>query len=200
VKAPFDGVVTLRNIDVGTLITGGNTLLYRVAQTDVLRTYLNVPQSDAEAIRVGQSAALSVSNLAERHFVGTVTRTSNSLDPVTRTLLVEVQVKNTGGVLLPGMYTLVDLSSSRRDPPLTIPGDTLIVRADGPQVALVRPDHSVHFQKITIGRDYGDRLEVLSGLADDDMVIVNASDSVQEGVTVDPVSAKEKPAPKSSAQ
>ncbi len=121
VKAPFDGVVTLRNIDVGTLITGGNTLLYRVAQTDVLRTYVNVPQTDADAIRVGQPAGLSVSNLPGRQFTGTVTRTSNSLDPVTRTLLVEVQVRNSGDVLLPrhvhlGQFGQFSRQSSSIDP------------------------------------------------------------------------------------
>ncbi len=193
VRAPFDGVITLRNVDVGTLITTGSTLLFRVAQTGVLRTYVNVPQTNADAIRTGQQAVLTVSNLPERRFAGTVTRTSNSLDPVSRTLLVEVQVHNTDGLLLPGMYTQVDLNSSRADPPLWIPGDTLVVRSDGPQVALVRPDHSVHFQKIEIGRDLGDHLEVVGGLKAGDMVIPNPSDAIREGVQVNPVSQAQKP-------
>jgi RND family efflux transporter MFP subunit len=194
VRAPFDGVITLRNVDVGALITAGNTLLFRVAQTNVLRTYVNVPQTNAGAIHVGQAASLTVSNLPERRFPGTVARTSNSLDPGSRTLLVEVQVRNTDGSLLPGMYTDVDLNSSRADPPLRIPGDALVMRSDGPQVALVPPDHVVHFQRIDIGRDFGDHLEVSGGLADGDLVIPNPSDAIREGVKVNPILQVPKPA------
>jgi len=200
VKAPFDGVVTLRNVDVGTLITAGTTLLYRIAQTGMLRTYLNVPQSDADAIRVGQPAVLSMPNLPGRHFSGTVARTSNSLDPASRTLLVEVQVRNTDGSLLPGMYTLVDLNTARIAPPLMIPGDVLVVRAEGPQVATVGSDHIVHFRKIAIGRDFGDRLEVNSGLEAGDWVIPNPSDSIREGVKVHPVLSVPKPAAKGAGK
>ena len=188
VKAPFDGIVTLRNVDVGALVNDGNTLLYRIAQMSVLRTYVNVPQSNAESIHAGQIAQLTVSNLPGRRFSGAVARTANSLDPNSRTMLVEVQVPNRDGALLPGMYALVDLTSSRINPPLLVPGDALIVRADGTQVAVVRPDHTIHFQKIQIGRDYGDKLEILGGLEQGELVIANPSDLVREGVKVDPVS------------
>ena len=188
VKAPFDGIVTLRNVDVGALVNAGNTLLYRIAQMSVLRTYVNVPQSNAESIHAGQIAQLTVSNLPGRRFSGAVARTANSLDPNSRTMLVEVQVPNRDGALLPGMYALVDLTGSRINPPLLVPGDALIVRADGTQVAVVRPDHTVHFQKIQIGRDYGDKLEILGGLEQGELVIANPSDLVREGVKVDPVS------------
>src|SRR5215472_165951 len=127
VKAPFEGVVTLRNVDVGALVNAGSTLLYRIAQMNVLRTYVNVPQSNADAIHAGQTAQLTVSNLPGRKFSGTVARTANALDPNSRTMLVEVQVPNKDGVLLPGMYALVDLSSNRDDPPVLLPGDALIV-------------------------------------------------------------------------
>jgi RND family efflux transporter MFP subunit len=103
VRAPFAGVITLRNVDAGTLVTEGATLLFRVAQTDRLRTYINVPQSDASSVHVGQVAKLSIPDLS-RTFPGTVTRTSNSLDPSSRTLLTEVQVANGDGSLIPGMY------------------------------------------------------------------------------------------------
>jgi RND family efflux transporter MFP subunit len=199
VKAPFDGLVTLRNVDVGALVNAGNTLLFRVAQTGTLRTYVNVPQTNASSIRVGQSALLSVSSLPGRHFPGTVARTANSLDPATRTMLVEIRVPNPNGALLPGMYTQVDLSSSRTNPPLLVPGDALIVRAEGTQVAVVRSDHTVHLQRIQVGRDYGDRLEVTSGLQLGDMVIANPGDAVVEGAKVDPVpveTASEKPTAK----
>src|SRR5580658_5946994 len=168
VRAPFAGVITLRNVDTGVLVTEGQTLLYRIAQTDRLRTYLNLPQIDASSVHVGQKATLIVPDLAGRKFIGTVTRTSNSLDPTTRTLLTEVQVANAGAVLMPGMYTQVDLAVPRKDPPLVIPGDTLVVRSNGPQVAVVAADGTVHFQLVQLGRDFGDKLEVLSGLNEGD--------------------------------
>ena len=187
VKAPFDGLVTLRNVDVGALVNAANTLLFRIAQTGTLRTYVNVPQTNANSIRIGQPASLRISTLPGRNFPGTVARTANSLDPASRTMLVEIRVPNPNGVLLPGMYAQVGLSSPRTNPPLLIPGDSLIVRADGTQVALVRSDHTVHLQKIQVGRDYGDNLEVISGLQLGDMLIANPGDAVVEGVKVDPV-------------
>ena len=189
VKAPFAGVVTLRNVDVGALVNSGSTLLYRIAQTGTLRTYVNVPQTNASNIHAGQPATLRVTNLPGRSFTGTVARTANSLDPSSRTMLVEVQVPNADGALLPGMYAQVDLSSPRTNAPLLVPGDALMVRADGTQVAIVRPDSTVHLQKIQVGRDYGDRLEVLSGLQMGDRIIANPGDSAREGVKVDPVTA-----------
>ena len=197
VRAPFAGVITLRNVDAGALVNEGNTLLYRIDQTDRLRTYLNVPQADAGSVRVGQQAVLVVPDLPGHGFLGAVTRTANALDPATRTLLVEVQVPNPGALLMPGMYAQVDLSVLRKDPPLLIPGDTLVVRSDGPQVAVVAPDGRVHFARIQLGRDFGDRLEVLSGLEDGQQVVVNPSDAIREGAQVKPVAAKETAAPAS---
>jgi RND family efflux transporter MFP subunit len=190
VKAPFAGVITLRNVDVGALVNAGTTLLYRIAQTGILRVYVNVPQINSNSIRPGQPARLSVSNLPGRHFTGTVVRTANSLDPTSRTLLVEVQVPNGEGVLFPGMYAQVDFSTARANPPLLIPSDALIVSAGGNNVAVVRPDHTVHLQKIEIGRDYGDRLEVISGLNERDTIIPNPGDAGREGLKVEPVPAK----------
>jgi RND family efflux transporter MFP subunit len=192
VKAPFDGVITLRNLDAGALVNAGNTLLFRIAQTGTLRTYVNVPQASAGSIRPGQTAHLSVSNLPSREFKGAVARTANALDPNSRTLLVEVHVPNPDGALLPGMYAQVDLSSSRTDPPMLIPSEALIVRGDGTTVALVRPNHTVHLQKIQIGRDYGDRIEVSGGLTEGDMIIPNPGDVAREGLKVDPVSGAQK--------
>ena len=189
VRAPFAGVITQRNVDAGVLVNEGNTLLFRIAQTDRLRTYLNVPQSDAGSVRVGQQAVLVIPDLPGRGFPGVVTRTANALDPATRTLLVEVQVPNPAALLMPGMYAQVDLSVPRKDPPLLIPGDTLVVRSDGPQVAVVAPDGRVHFARIQLGRDFGDRLEVLSGLEEGQQLVVNPSDAIREGAQVKPVGA-----------
>jgi RND family efflux transporter MFP subunit len=189
VQAPFDGVITQRNVDVGALVNSGNTLLYRIAQVGTLRTYVNVPQAYADSIKTGQSAALTVSNLPGREFQGEVARTANALDPSSRTLLVEVHVPNPANVLLPGMYAQVELRSVRADPPLLVPGDAMIARGDGAQIAVVGPDHIVHLQKIAVGRDYGDRVEVLNGLREGDTIVANPSDAVREGLKVDIVPA-----------
>jgi RND family efflux transporter MFP subunit len=192
VKAPFDGVITLRNVDVGALVNAGSTLLFRIAQTSTLRTYLNVPQAQASSVQAGQPARIAVANLPGREFAGTVARTSNALDPASRTLLVEVHVPNPQGVLLPGMYARVELVSPRTDAPLLIPSDSLIARGDGTEVAVVRQDHRVHLQKIDVGRDYGDRMEVSGGLSNGDMVIANPGDTIREGLEVEPVPVVEK--------
>lgn len=189
VQAPFDGVITLRNVDVGALVNSGSTLLYRIAQMGTLRTYVNVPQAYADAIKPGQPAALTVSNLPGREFQGEVARSANALDPSSRTLLVEVHVPNPANVLLPGMYAQVELRSIRADPPLVVPSDAMIVRADGAQIAVVGPDRTVHLQKIDVGRDYGDRVEVLNGLREGDMIVSNPGDTVREGLKVDVIPA-----------
>lgn len=193
VRAPFDGVITQRNVDTGALVNAGSTLLYRIAQTATLRTYVNVPQTYADSIRPGETATLTVPNLPGWRFNGTVARTSNSLDASSRTLLVEVHVPNPENLLLPGMYARVEFSSARLQPPLLIPSEALMVRAEGAQVAIVGPDHGIHLQKVEVGRDYGDRLEILGGLTEGATVVLNPSDTVQEGQKVDPVPAAEKP-------
>jgi RND family efflux transporter MFP subunit len=192
VRAPFAGVITVRNVDSGALVTESSTLLFRIAQTDFLRTYINLPQTEADSVHPGQTATLTVPELPGRKFTGQIARTSNALDPATRTLLTEVRVSNSAGVLMPGMYAQVDMSVPRKNPPLLIPGDTLVVRSDGPQVAVVAPDGTVHFTLVQLGRDYGDRVEVLSGLQAGQQIVVNASDIVREGAKVKPVSAPEK--------
>jgi RND family efflux transporter MFP subunit len=194
VRAPFDGVVTLRNVDAGALVTAGSTLLFRVAQTGALRAYVNIPQTHASSVRQGQPAQLTAANLPGRVFTGTVVRSANALDPSSRTMLVEVHVPNPGNALLPGMFVQVDLSSARTTAPLLIPSDALILRADGAQVAVVRPDHSVHLQKISVARDYGDRLEVSGGLEEGATIIANPGDSAREGAKVEPLAAAEKAA------
>lgn len=192
VKAPFDGIITLRNVDVGALVNAGTTLLFRIAQTGTVRIYVNVPQMNASFVRLGQPARLHVTNLPGRYFTGAVARTANSLDPASRTMLVEIHALNPDGALLPGMYAQVEFSSARGQPPLLVPSDALISRADGTSVATVRPDHTVHLQKIEVGRDYGDRLEVTGGLREGDTILSNPGDFGREGVEVNPVRAGEK--------
>lgn len=194
VKAPFAGVITLRNIDTGTLVTDGSTLLFRIAQTDRLRTYVNVPQADSTGIRVGQVAGVKIPDLPSRTFKGTVTRTANALDPATRTLLAEVQVGNEDGLLLPGMYSEVNFTTPRAEPPLIVRADALVVRGAGNFVAVVDDDSTVHFRKVDVGRDYGDRLEVLGGAKKGELVVISPGDSVREGTKVKPILVGKSPA------
>jgi len=195
VKAPFAGVITTRNVDVGALVNEGSTLLFRIAQTDRLRTYVNVPQADANSIRVGMKANIMLADVARQAFTGTVTRTANSLDPASRTLLAEVQVDNRTGLLMPGMYAQVNFETARSRPPMIVPGEALLIRADGPKVARVMPDHTVHFQHVQLGRDYGESVEVVSGIEPGDQVVINPGDRIQEGVTVNPAPISEGPRP-----
>jgi RND family efflux transporter MFP subunit len=187
VTAPFNGVITLRNIDSGALVNNGATLLFRIAQTGTLRTYVNVPQSYADSVHRGDPAVLTVSNLPGQRFAGTVARTADALDPASRTLLAEVHVPNREGRLLPGMYAQVALTTSRIDPPLLIPSDALVLRSEGPQVAVVDRNHRVHLTNIKTGRDYGDRLEVNSGIRDGDSIVANPGDVLADETEVDPV-------------
>ncbi len=190
VRAPFGGVVTVRNVDTGALVNEGNTLLFRIAQTSRLRTYINVPQTEAALVRKGQEAEITVPDLPGRKFKGAVAHTSDALDPATRTLLVEIQLDNPNRALMPGMFAQAALTVERSSPPLTVRGDTLVVRADGPQVAVVDGGR-VHFARIQLGRDYGDRLEVLSGLEEGQQIVVNPSDLVREGAKVQPAMLEE---------
>jgi RND family efflux transporter MFP subunit len=193
VKAPFEGVITQRNVDVGALVSSGNTLLYRIAQTRTLRTYVNVPQSSVTAVHVGQAAALTLSDFPGRTFSGTVARLARALDPASRTMLVEVDVPNVDSALFPGSYAKVELIGSLANPPLVVPAAALVFRTDGAQLAVVRPDKTVHLQKVTVGRDYGDRLEILSGVDDGTTIVAVAGDIAREGAKIVPVDRESQP-------
>ncbi|HEY7211348.1 MAG TPA: efflux RND transporter periplasmic adaptor subunit [Bryobacteraceae bacterium] len=186
VTAPFEGVITQRNLDSGALVNQGSTLLFRIAQAGELRIYVNVPQSHADSVHKGDEARITVSNLPARQFTGAVARTADALDPITRTLLVEIHVPNPDSALLPGMYAQVTLSTSRGNPPVVIPSTALIVSSDGTRVALVRADRRIHLQTIIPGRDYGDRIEVMGGLHAGDTVVASPSDVMHEGDQIDP--------------
>lgn len=187
VTAPFTGIITARNVDTGALVNSGNTVLYRMAEASTVRIFLNVPQTHASAVSHGNSARVNVSNLPGRVFTGSVARTANALDPATRTLLVEVHVPNADGALLPGMYAQVELSASRENAPLLIPSTALVVSSAGTRVAVVREGNRIHLQPIVPGRDYGDRIEIMSGLAPGSIVVASPSDVMREGTVVDPV-------------
>ena len=187
VKAPFDGVVTVRNVDVGALVSAGTTLLYRIAQIGTLRAFVNVPQASVNAVHVGQTATLTVSQLPGRSFTGTVARTANALDAATRTMLVEVSVPNTDGMLFPGTFADVDLSGSRPNPPLVVPASAVLFRTDGAQLAVVQADQTLHLQKIAVGRDYGDRVEILQGVSEGATIVAVPGDAAREGAKIVPI-------------
>ncbi|HEY1204853.1 MAG: efflux RND transporter periplasmic adaptor subunit [Bryobacteraceae bacterium] len=186
VTAPFAGTITARYIDIGSLIAAGtNTLLFRLAETSTLRVYASVPETYGPDIAPGVSADVEVPEVAGRKFPGKVVRTAGAIDPTSRTLLTEVQVPNPKGVLVPGQFGEVVFHLRSNRPTLVIPSNTLLFHAQGPQVALVQGDGKVHLQSIQLGRDFGNSLEVLSGLRAEDSVIANPSDSITEGAAVD---------------
>jgi len=189
VYAPFDGVITARNVDPGSLISAGSTTgtreLFVLAQVDVLRIFVFVPQSYAPDIKAGQSADVSVRELPGRVFQGTVTRTAGAIDATSRTLLTEVQVRNPDGLLLSGSYATVRFKVQRPDPPLTVPQSALLVDAKGVRVALVDADGTLHYRPIEIGRDFGNDVEVRSGLAATDVLATGLSANIADGSRVD---------------
>ncbi len=194
VTAPFAGVMTARNIDTGTLITAGNNsgskALYSMAQIDRLRIHVDVPQPFAPSVRVGQSAGVLAQEFPGRVFPGRVTRTSNSLDEKSHTLLAEVQVANPDHRLLPGMYVQVKFEVGRIAPPLVVPSDALMTRSAGTFVVAVE-NGAVRYRKVAVGRDYGPNLEIISGLEGHEQVVVNPRDDLKEGETVVAVPERE---------
>jgi multidrug efflux pump subunit AcrA (membrane-fusion protein) len=223
ITAPFAGVITARNVDVGALISAtGSSLgpirsntaapsdvpsggeMFRLADIGKLRILIAVPQTNAPGVRVGQVAAVTVQQIPNLSFPGKVTRTSESLDAQSRTLLTEVDVANPKGALLPGMYAMVSFTTDRIDPPFMVPDAALVIRSSGAVVAVLQPltpeeqkemagqidsatltrVRRVHFQTVEPGRDYGLELEIPNGLKIGDEVAVDPSDAVQEGALV----------------
>ena len=183
--APTDGVITRRNVDTGDLIDAGAgggvaRALFVVTQTDPLRLYVNVPQSYAQLIKVGQSVVVTQAELKGQKFMGQVARTAASIDATSRSLQVEISLPNKEGVLLPGAFVQVELPlmASRR---LAIPNNALIIRGEGTMVAVVGAQNKVHMQAIKLGRNFGERVEVLDGLANDARLVLNPPDSLSEG-------------------
>jgi len=186
VYAPFDGVITARNTDVGDLIQGDNTApkeLFHLAAVGKLRVYISVPEVYASAIKSGETVTLTLDAFPGENFAGTLVRDSNSIDLTSRTLRVEVDVDNPTGSLLPGAYAFVHWKLSSTARAVTIPTNTLLFRAEGLRVAVVRGGRA-KLVPVTIGHDYGSSVEVLSGLTSEDTVILDPSDSIMEGSAV----------------
>lgn len=189
IYAPFDGVVTARNTDVGHLINAGasaspGTELFHMAAVNRLRVYINVPQQYSVSAKPGLAATLELQQFPGKMFKGTLVRTADSIDLASRTLLTEVDVDNTTGELLPGAFTQVHLKIPSGPPSVLVPVTALIFRAQGLQAAVVNDGKHAEIRNIALGRDYGSEVEVVSGLTTQDHVMVNPPDSLVEGEEV----------------
>jgi RND family efflux transporter MFP subunit len=187
-RAPYDGVITSRNVVLGTLVSAGSSTnvreLYRITQLDPLKMMVPVPQSFVPQIRLGLECFIEVQELAGRTLRATVSRTANALDMSSRTMLTEIQFRNPGGDVLPGMYAKVRFLSSRSNPPLLIPSDAIRTGSQGTTVVYVRGDDRAHFAKVRLGRDDGAFTEIVEGLEPGDLVLLNPPDTVREGTRV----------------
>jgi len=188
VYAPFSGVLTRRNVDPGMLINSGAGLsgkeLFDIARVDPLRVYVSVPQAYAPNMKVGMKANVTLQEFPGLKFMGIVARTADAIDSATRTLNTEVDVPNKDGKLLPGSFGQVHFATGTSVPRITIPVNAMLFRAEGPRVAVVDKDNIVHMHPINIGRDFGATLEILGGLEVSDRIIINPSDSLEEGQKV----------------
>jgi RND family efflux transporter MFP subunit len=198
VVAPFDGIITVRNVDQGALVkadTGvanenvGGTPdshggLFGISRNDVLRVYVHVPQAFAATIVPGQSADILVKEYPNRVFKGTIYRTSGALDAGTRTLLTEVHIPNGDHALLPGSYAQIRFVGAGRGSGVRIPSNALSVTAAGTQVAVVGSDSKVHYRPIQISRDFGTEVEIASGLKGDERLVANPTEDLEEGAEV----------------
>ncbi len=188
IYAPFSGVITRRNVDIGTLINAGNggtsQQLFFLAQTDPIRAYVSVPEMNAPSIHAGLGAYLELTQFPGQRFQGIVVRTAEAIDTSTRTLLTEVDVPNHDGALLPGGYAQVHLEVKVSGERLTVPVNALLFRSEGLRAVVVDANHKTHLRALTIGRDYGTTLEVLQGLDQKDWIVLNPADSLEEGQEV----------------
>ncbi|MBV8628898.1 MAG: efflux RND transporter periplasmic adaptor subunit [Paraburkholderia sp.] len=192
VSAPFDGVITSRNVDVGALVTAGGSPglaampgeLFHIEQTDTLRIFVDVPQDDASAVTPGTQVYLTTQQYPGRQFPATVSRSAGVIDPVSRTLRLEIDVDNHAHALMPGAYAQVHLALVTTRPALDLPVSALLFRPDGVTVAVVGSDNKVQLKNVTIGRDFGTHVEIATGIAATDRVINNPGDAISEGESV----------------
>jgi RND family efflux transporter MFP subunit len=195
VYAPFDGLITARNVDIGALINAGGNApgkeLFDIAATAKLRVYVNVPQSNSRDVRPGGVADLTLAELPGRRFAGAVVRTADSIDPASRTLLTEVDVDNPRGELLPGAFLSVHFKLRSKTGAVVVPVSALIFRSEGLRLAVVKGGKA-ELVPVTLGRDYGTEVEVMSGVTAEDEVIENPSDSLTSGTEVRPAKAEGK--------
>jgi RND family efflux transporter MFP subunit len=193
IYAPFDGVITARNTDIGDLInsgsgTGVRTDLFHIAQPGKLRVYVNVPEEYSQGIKTGMIANLSLAEFPGRKFQGKLVRTAEAINVTTRTLLIEIDLENPSGTLLSGSYAEVHLAVPTKPSTFLLPVNTLIFRSEGLHVGVVK-DGKVALTAVTPGHDFGNEIEIVAGLKPDDQVIINPPDSIVSGQAVQIVQA-----------
>ncbi len=201
IYAPFDGIITTRDIDIGYLITLGsnnnplgypeefnqNKALFQIARCDVLRAFVDVPQPCFYLIKDGMSAEVRIPEYPEKVFRGVIDRNAKSLDPLARTLLTQINIDNSNGQLVPGLYAEVKMKFKPERKTYIVPIAAVIIRSGPPYIAIVKHGHTVHLQEVKIGRDYGDAMEIIAGLSDDDVIITNPTDRIKEGIYIEPI-------------
>lgn len=188
IVAPFAGVITARNIDNGDLVSAGTSgqpaPLFRIAQTEVLRIYVDVPQTQSRLITPEQSAAVSLREIPNRTFHAKVVRTARAIDPASRTLRTELQIPNADGELFPGMYAEVKFTLPQDPHALIIPGNAVMIRSEGPKVLVVDAKNTIHSRAVKLGRDLGEKVEVASGLDPGESLVANPTDGLRDGTEV----------------
>jgi RND family efflux transporter MFP subunit len=195
ITAPFAGTITVRNIDVGDLVVAGaGKELFHLAQTRKLRVFVQVPQAMARSIRIGQTAEMTVPEIPGRTFAPKVIRTAGAMASDSRTLLVELELDNPKEAVMAGGYAQVRFTEAKIEAELTLPANTILFRAEGPQVGIVKADGKVELRTVKLGRDFGQTIEIIAGVSPSDRVILNPSDSLTTGavVSVADVDRKEK--------
>ncbi|MBW8782282.1 MAG: efflux RND transporter periplasmic adaptor subunit [Verrucomicrobia bacterium] len=186
ITAPFDGVISTRNVEIGQLVTAGaGKELFHLAQTDVLRVYVDVPQSYVRAIQIGLPAEITVAEFPGHVFTGKIVRFAGALDSISRTLRTEIQLPNPQGELYVGMFGQVRLHLAGGNA-LLVPSNAIIIRPSGALVAALGANNQIHLQPVQLGRDYGTQIEVLSGLPEGARLVANPSDSLSEDLAVEP--------------
>lgn len=189
VLAPCDGVITARNVDAGALVSKGsstnNQELLKMARTDMLRVFVYIPQTDYQGVTVGMPAKITVAELPNQAFDARITHISGGLDPTSRTLLAEIQIPNTNRKLMPGMFAQVRMIAQRQHPPVIAPDSAIVVKPEG-QFVVVYDNGSVHYQKVTLGRDFGKHCEVTGGLQPGDQVLLQPTTDLTEGQKINP--------------
>jgi len=209
VVAPFDGVITARNIDVGSLVSPGQTTsqgtntssttggLFGISRVDTLRVFINVPQSNFQDVAPGTKATVRVRELPTHTFEGKVFQSAGALDSNTRTMLTEIRISNSDNLLLPGMYAQIEIAPTTAHESLRVPANTLIVDAKGTRMAVLGPDNKVRFRKVDLGMDYGTEVEIRKGIDISDRLIADPSDELVENgsVTIITPPKKEEAAP-----
>lgn len=188
IVAPFSGIITERTIDIGSLITAGSNdspqQLFKIANIDIIRVFVDVPQNYFRSIQVGQAVEVKVAEFQNKVFKGTVTRTANALDPIARTLLTEIYIDNKNQELFPGLYAEVAFSLTPTKIGFVIPAEALIIRTGPPQVAIVNRGQNIELRTVTIGIDNGSSVEIVEGIEAGDSVVINPSEKIQPGVHV----------------